>query len=210
MNSGLLRIYELFDELVGDYPLACEKGCVACCTDRVVLTSAEARLILDYLERTGQRDLLEKLPPAGRSYTPPTTMNGLARVCMEGGDLPEEPEDLEPGACPLLGEDGACPVYPVRPFACRALVSKTKCEAGGAARMDPFWITQNELFMQWIEHMDQGGFSGNLADMLLGLVGESATGTMLANEPIPGLFAPPEERDRLMEVVRLLREVQTG
>jgi hypothetical protein len=46
------------------------------------------------------------------------------------------------------------------------MVSKRCCSETGFAEMDPVVMTVNDVFMQFIEHLDTGGFSGNFTDVL--------------------------------------------
>jgi len=133
---------------------------------------------------------------------------------MEDADLPEEENDPAWGKCPLL-ENDRCTVYDVRPFGCRAMVSKTDCRKTGSAQMPPWVLTVNNVFLQAIEHLDQDGYSGNLSDMLLlALSGSEASHRSMQNhglenkemfvknEPIPCLMIPPEHRERMTPIVR--------
>ncbi len=90
----------------------CGKGCSNCCTLTVnsgfteallvaeSLTEAQAAALDDYVDR------LRRLLPGATDLK--------AYLKMQRQQL---------GDCPFLEADGACGIYPVRPFACRALLS---------------------------------------------------------------------------------------
>ena len=220
----LNHIYQLYDRLMGSTALACGPGCAGCCTCNVTLTSLEARWMIDVLPPARQESLRKAISlrfPAKR-YLPKTSTNRFARLCMEDAALPEEENDPAWGKCPLL-ENDLCTVYNVRPFGCRAMVSKTDCRDTGSAQMPAWVLTVNNLFLQAIEHLDQNGCSGNLSDMLLALTGSETTHQgmhnhglkdeklFVKNEPIPCLMIPPEHREQMAPIVRNLSDlINTG
>ncbi len=137
-------------------------------------------------------------------------------------------EEPEPGSrpCPLL-ENETCPVYDIRPFGCRAMLSQADCAANGYAQMPPLALTVNHVFMQFIEHLDAGGVSGNLADLLLwqldnnsfgqGLVntptvdaGAGEKQVLISNHPISGFMIPPEHRERVKPLLARLSNIVAG
>jgi Fe-S-cluster containining protein len=219
-EAVLRRIYDLYDQFAGTLEPACQKGCASCCTCNVTLTTLEARLITGHLENAGQHAIIAKLAqsPNLRRFQPRVTTNHLAALCMAGESLPEEACDPSWGRCPLL-ERKLCSIYPVRPFACRCLLSARKCEDQGHAEMSPFMLTVNTVFMQVIEHVDRAGMSGNLIDVMgwmaadghgrtygesLALEGAPA---MIRNRPLPFFMVPPEHRERIAEMLAALRAI---
>jgi hypothetical protein len=91
------------------------------------------------------------------------------------------------------------------------MVSSVRCRPGGAAHLDPFLTAVNDLFVQYIEHLDAQGHTGNLRDVLSFLssgegLGSAASGArlrgagLIQNQPIPALMIPPELRDRLAPI----------
>lgn len=88
--------------------LACRKGCAMCCHLRVAAMPVEVLGVLDYL----------------RQQRSPAAMEAVARkvaaTAAQLRALPAETLLTVNIPCPLLGEDGACSVYPARPFNCRA------------------------------------------------------------------------------------------
>ena len=122
----------------------------------------------------------------------------------------------------MLLEDDLCRFYANRPFGCRVLVSTLDCRTNGYARIDPYVLTLNHLFLQYIEHMDPDGFSGNLTDMLGLLLPDkkgavdfngadlSADGRFVKNEPIRMLMVPPEHRKRVRPVLEQLNAILSG
>lgn len=209
-QAALEKIYALYDEFVAGLDPACRKGCAICCTANVTLTTLEGLLLLPQI---GARGLAEG---SDRGFRPKITTNHMAALCMDGKKLPEEAVDPAPGPCPFL-TDGICPVYAVRPFGCRCMVSSKNCAETGMADMDDWVITVNHLFMQFIEHLDGNGCSGNMAHVLAVLSDpgkraeyESATlicraEGLIPNRPIPILMIPPEYRAKAMPLVGKLR-----
>jgi hypothetical protein len=91
----------------GDHELACKHGCHWCCYLRVEATVPEVLAIAAFLQHT----------------LAPQMLAGLrARIAQLAGDrrifdVDAKPQNRIP--CPLLGHDGSCTAYAVRPLACR-------------------------------------------------------------------------------------------
>ncbi|MBI9083099.1 MAG: hypothetical protein JEZ11_05835 [Desulfobacterales bacterium] len=218
-RAALEKIYALHDEFAAGLDAACRKGCAICCTANVTVTTLEGFLMRPQIEACGQTDRLATAD--NRGFRPTITTNHMAALCKDGKELPEESMDPAPGPCPLL-TDQICPVYAVRPFGCRSMVSSRNCAETGMADMDEWVITVNHLFMQFIEHLDGNGCSGNLADVLAVLSDpekraefEAAklicrTTGLIPNRPIPVLMIPPEYQDQAMPLVEKLRACVSG
>lgn len=209
------RIYRLYDGIVGAYELACRKSCAHCCTCNVTLTTLEGYRILDCLSFERRSRLLEGVRKAASQnrFRPALTTNAIARLCADGKEIPAEEIDPHGGPCPLLA-DNLCPVYDVRPFACRCLVSRKNCAESGCADVDDFLLSVNTVFLQVIEHLDAEGCCGNLADVLLletadahraDAAGAAPEGGLIRNQPLRFLFVPPEYRDRMAPILDKLR-----
>lgn len=211
----LAAIYDIYDDFVADYDLACRKECAHCCTCNVTATSLEGLLIVRHLGATAKSPRLPPIEAAGDQprFQPRTTINALADLCARGEEVPEEAADPNVGACPWLNDE-TCPIYAVRPFGCRAMVSRTDCGRTGEADMPEFVLTVNNVFLQYIESMDTNGLSGNLIDILLFLSAPehrrayeaqeklNAHNTLLANRPAPVLMVPPEHRQRIQPLLQ--------
>lgn len=215
--DALARIYALYEDHLRGRSIACRRRCRHCCTTRVTVTTLEGRAILQALspaERVRLRGLLEEASGLPR-LRPAVTLNGLAALWAEGlEEEPSPPEDEASAACPLLAED-LCSIYAVRPFHCRCLVSRAPCAAGGAAEMEEELLAANTVFLQAIEHLDAGGASGNLLDVLAALMaaGEeerSAGGApgLIPNRPLRHLLLPPEHRTALEPLLSALRRIR--
>ena len=206
----LKKVYALHDKAVGDIQAECRQGCSSCCTCNVILTSLETDFLIARLTDTERRALADRVArffPEQR-YLPKMTTNRFARLCVQGKKIPEEDNDPSWGACPIL-EDSMCSLYETRPFGCRALMSQVSCEKKGYAKIPPFVLSVNNVFVQYIEHMDQNGFSGNLSDMLTLFLSDRLAGHRLGssavandehfvfNEKIAVLMVPPEHRQRI-------------
>ncbi|MBW2621913.1 MAG: YkgJ family cysteine cluster protein [Deltaproteobacteria bacterium] len=201
----LFYIYGVFDAYVeATTRMACQRGCSLCCTSNVTLTTLEARLALAELRKKELLLLLDRPAPSERDYfRPEYTINDLALACFNGREPPEEDMDAGKGVCPLLDNE-QCLVYEARPFACRSFFSLEKCRPGEEAVVPPSLIAVITACQQIIEHLDTGGFFGNLTDLLLWLrEEEKREGRHLGSGPdsyefpfnktLPGLVIQPEE-----------------
>jgi Fe-S-cluster containining protein len=161
------HICNVHDEHIASIKNTCGPGCAECCTINVTLTSLEGCLIAETLERSGRDDLFKALEryAARRRFIPQLTLNQEAEKMFRGEPVPDQANDPDWGRCPLL-IDNRCEVYEVRPFACRCLVSEQKCAHSGYALMPPLTLAVNQIMMQYIEHIDRDGFTGNLIDVL--------------------------------------------
>lgn len=218
---ALQALYRIHDGLIEPRNLACTKGCSTCCTRQVTLTSLEGFYILESLEQGARQTALERIH--GQKHLkhgiPGLTINGMAELCRKGEDVPDEDSDPAWGPCPLL-DDGLCTVYPFRPFACRCMVSDSPCGESGLADMGAFLMTVSNVFMQYLEHLDQKGLTANLSDLLPALAEAETyaayrlTGSMdarglgfLKNLPLSVLMVPPEHRDRLRPILDDLQKI---
>ena len=96
------------------------------------------------------------------------------------------------------------------------MVSKRCCSETGYAEMDPVVMTVNDVFMQFIEHLDAGGYSGNFTDVLHLMSHEKKRnlyeqnrlqgqhGRLVSNLPIPMLMVPPEHRKKIEPLLSVL------
>lgn len=221
--SRLKQIYARYDTFCDGAQMFCRKGCALCCTANVTVTTLEAALILTHWAERGQPAPLANLAAAARQprFRPLITINRLAELCARGEKVPDEAADPDAGPCPLLEHD-QCSIYPVRPFGCRAMQSRSDCGRTAAADMPDRLLAANTLFQQFIEALDAGGICGNLSDTVLFLneaVHRSAYQNggpvawprgMPANQSIPVLMIPPEHRPILAGVVRDLQRIVCG
>jgi len=212
LKRALLEIiYDVYAGTVKRFDAACRKGCSACCTHNVIATTVEVDMVMDFLQEVDRNDLLGRVleETRGKRLQPALTINGLAEYCLSKKDPPQEVEELDQRPCPLLEEE-TCPIYPVRPFGCRALRSAEPCE--GEAIMPPLLVTFNGLFQQMIEDIDRGGLYGNMIDLFAALNRPERRSAyrsgrrleplagLSATVPNPGFIVPPEHR---LDVVAL-------
>lgn len=204
----LAALYAAQAEQAQGRAVACVPGCHACCSDRVQLTTLEGRRLAAFLRESGRQDLLDALVRAGQpdAKAPPrpaASMNALARLCLAQAEPPAEPVSPPAGPCPLLA-GGLCAAYPARSLACRTMASRVRCQAGGLASQEPWWVTQDTVFFQLVEQAGAGGGFGFLGPVMAALAaaeageadGDSAAGLTLC-EDIAGFIAPPEHQARL-------------
>lgn len=214
-REALRRVLAIYDEFAGALETACRTGCSRCCTDRVTVTTLEACALLESLPAAQTERLIRSA--GARSSGTVLTTNALAELCAAGREPPEA-DDEAAGACPLLAGD-LCPVYALRPFNCRCFVSRAACTEQGYAEVDEATVAVNTLFLQTIEHIDAGGCTGYLPDVVAaladpehaqayreGTLGCAACG-LAPNRPLRVLMVPPEHRARIDLLVARLREI---
>ncbi len=215
-REALRRVLAIYDEFAGALETACRPGCSRCCTDRVTLTTLEACALLESLPAAQTERLIRSA--GARSSGTVLTTNALAELCAAGREPPEA-DDEAAGACPLLAGD-LCPVYALRPFNCRCFVSRAACAEQGYAEVDEATVAVNTLFLQTIEHIDAGGCTGYLPDVVAALTDpehahayrEGTLGCadcgLAPNRPLRVLMVPPELRARIDPLVARLREIR--
>jgi hypothetical protein len=218
--SLLDRIYNLYEEFISSYDVACRHGCAACCTCNMTLTTLEGFHIITGMREAARTSLFEKVRSVSENnrFQPQITINEIARMCRDGKPVPDEAIDPCWGTCPLLLDD-ACPVYLLRPFGCRCMVSGLDCRKTGYAQVDEFILTVNNLFLQHVEHIDPRGGSGSLIDVLLyfdrpahleayqGEMTITKDAGLAPNQPIPVLMVPPEHCRQVQPILQKLQQL---
>jgi Fe-S-cluster containining protein len=219
--QALDRIYGVWANFAEPLETACRKHCSHCCTCNVTLTTLEGCRIIAGLGHEAAerfRDVLAR-EHNHLKFKPKITINQMATLCSSGLELPDGVPSSAAAPCPLL-TDRACPVYGLRPFACRSFVSRTTCTPGGAADVEPFVLSVNTVFLQVIEHLDAAGCSGNLTDVLLCLLDNETEHAyrdgrlhcsrvgLIPNQPLSVLMVPPEHRLRLEPILNALRNIR--
>ncbi len=214
------QIYHIYDRFMTVQELACKKGCAHCCTTSVTLTTIEGYIIIKQLISEKDTDWTNNIRQATDQahFRPQITTNQLAHMCAQGIEPPEEKQP-ERTACPFLSHD-QCPLYRVRPFGCRCLVSRHDCGQHGYADIDDFVLSVNTVLLQTIEHLDADGCSGNLLDVLKVMVRQenrqaykegkldcTSTG-LIQNQPLKILMIPPEHRTRMEPILQSLRDIR--
>lgn len=205
--AKLEELYLLYEGATKDFSVKCHDKCPTCCTSNVVVTSYEIAFIVKTLspgEIKAVKNCLASNFPEHR-YAPGMTTNGFARNCLEHEAQAPEEENSPGGRCPLLS-GGQCTIYRARPFGCRNMMSEIDCKDSGYARIPPLALTINTIFLQYIEHLDCNGVTGNFADMLWHFLGmpekQGGRGSRLINNHrIPVLMVPPEHRSQVSELV---------
>jgi hypothetical protein len=215
------QVYKIYDKFAASLDLACKKGCDHCCTSGVTLTTLEGYKIIDGLKSAAGSDITQKIQAATeiKRVRPQLTTNRLAQLCAEGVDPQEEPDNLDLPACPLL-LDHQCPIYELRPFGCRCLVSRHYCGATGYAEIDDFVLSVNTVFLQTIEHIDADGCTGNLVDVWQAMSIEKnreayrnsalhcSANKLIANQPLEVLMIPPGHRSKMEPILQELRAIK--
>ncbi len=193
---------------------ACHEGCSSCCTQSVSMTTLEGTLIVDFIADKADPSIRERLNSAAvNAGKPSLTTNDFAKKClaMEGVDEEEEYESWNFNPCVFLNKSKSCSIYPVRPFNCRCFLSSSPCQDQGYARVEPLIITLNSLYLQIIEHVDQGGYWGNMNEVLYYLLKKNqepdtdpARFKLLPCRPSPGFLIPPEEKEEVLKSLNRL------
>jgi Fe-S-cluster containining protein len=213
------KVYNIYDEFLEDHNDACKRYCADCCTCNLTMTTLEAFYLIDNLILDNKIKLLTRLADSPQKrFRPTLTFNRIASLYAQGKDVPEEQNDPSWGKCPFL-EKLECGYYPFRPFGCRCMVSKKRCLENGFAEMDPIVMTVNDVFMQFIEHLDTDGFSGNFTDVLNLLTHEKNRelykknelrgqySSLISNMPITMLLVPPEHRKKIEPLLSALNSL---
>jgi len=214
------QIYDLFEGFARTQNSVCRRRCATCCTCNVTLTTLEGYRIISDMDASAKTTLLRRIDRAAnrQRFQPRLTINQIAYHCMVNQEIPQDINDPSGGPCPLLTHQ-ECLIYRVRPFACRCMMSKTICAQSGYAEMDDAVLTIANLFNQFIEHLDRGGMTGNLIDILLFLAEPSnfdifQSGTtvieasqLIPNQRIPVVMVPPEHRPRVAPLLASLRKI---
>ena len=217
----LSQIYNIYETFSIRLSVACVRGCAACCTQDVTMTTLEGFQIFKHLVSTGQLNFFQRLHASAHQerFKPIITTNELAALCMQEENPPEEESNRPRADCPFL-LNNECLIYPARPFGCRCFFSTKKCEEKGYADIEPFLVTVNTVFLQYIEHIDSGGLFGNMTDVLLYLESETQRKQYEENAPlnhprgipvnrlIPLLLVPPEHRLKIQPILAKIENIR--
>lgn len=208
------QIYEIYSKFADTLETACKKYCAHCCTQNVTITTIEGYKIFEYLRSNSKLNLLERIKPtlSKKRFQPKLTTNKIAELCIQGKDIADDKNNYEFRKCPFLTND-ECLIYQVRPFGCRCFVSKQNCSKIGYADVDSFIVTVNEVFLQYIEHIDIQGYFGNFADIMLFIESKNncqhnKINDLIFNLPIKFLFVPPEHRIRIKPILNSLSKIK--
>lgn len=205
--AKLEELYLIYKGATKDFSVKCHDKCPACCTSNVVATSLEIAFLIKSLSPEEIKAVKNRLAsefPEHR-YVPGMTTNEFALYCLENEEQATEEENYPGGRCPLLHGD-QCTIYRARPFGCRNMMSEVDCRDSGYARIPPLALTINTIFLQYIEHLDCNGVTGNLSDMLWHFFdmpegqGEPRP-EFIKNHRIPALMVPPEHRSQVSALV---------
>ena len=212
----LHTLYTVYAEWIDNFPLECSRGCSACCTQSVTMSSLEGREILDFAERNNRekwlREKLARVAPAQNMPAP--TMNQFARACLEQQETSEEISDAWNFTPCVFLENDICTIYEVRPFGCRSFGSLVRCADAGTAHMSPIHLVVNTVFTQIVEHLSRdSGYWANMGDILRNLLEEKEhfnSGNLLTAQPIPGFLLAPHETRVVFDLLHRLNEQSAG
>jgi len=126
LKTGLMQSYALFDRgcgaavaayTAGGGRIFCRRGCRNCCNLAVRCTLGEALLVAETLPPDFDAALEDYVGRARRELGAADGLTAFLRLHRR-----------LVGLCPFLDAEGACAVYPERPFACRSLLSTRPAE----------------------------------------------------------------------------------
>jgi len=211
----LKHIYNTYDEYSQKWAIACQRYCSTCCTDRLWITTLEARFILDYLYTHNMKALLNKIHeiPASNRYHPKTTINQEAVMSVQDASIPEA--DETPLQTCIFLKNNECLIYPNRPMCCRSMVSQTKCMVDGYANMSPLHMSLATICYQFIEAFDIHGDYGNYLNILETLIVDPeiqpiqhtlSKQFVLKNQTIQYLMIPPEHQADLEPFIAAIQD----
>ncbi|MEZ4550936.1 MAG: hypothetical protein R2860_12385 [Desulfobacterales bacterium] len=204
------QLYQLYDNYIDTLDIACKKFCADCCTGNVTITTLEAQKIISALDMNFKTQMQRR--SAGRCNS-----RGLFRRHHQSAGeylrcwctirCPKKPL-IRPGT--LSAVDGQClpHLHPGRSGA-GIWYPLSDARVLGAAEIDDFTLTVNHAFLQYIEHIDQNGGSGNLLDVLCYAIhNESANTrdqirprtTLIRNTPLSASI-PPEHREQIAPIM---------
>jgi len=191
----LQAVYKQVDSWQSQFTsLACKKGCNACCSRNVFMTTLEAEFIFS------SPNTFQNLPvPQGT--LPALTTNQFANLCLQQKDERENVLLYDDGPCPFIGINGQCDIYPYRPLACRVMISRTECN--GEAVAPPLHLTFATAMSQIVEHLDAtNGIWGNMLDLLTkrNSMGRNCT-------KIPAFLIAPDEQAHILPYLQDLMDI---
>ena len=218
--EALNRVYKIYDTYSAALNLACQARCAHCCTTNVTMTTLEGYKIIYDLAAAGRHEIIESLKgiEAKERFKPRLTTNRMAELCAADAKVPQEDAAGEWQDCALL-DDSLCSIYDLRPLGCRCFVSRHNCGEAGYADMDDFTASVNTVFLQVIEHLDAGGCSGNLTDVLQFMASDDKRRAyqkgdinceksgLIVNWELKVLMIPPEHREKIEPILQQLRDV---
>jgi len=189
-------LYEFFNNFIKDFGFVCTPGCNTCCTVDVVCTTLETSFLLRNINVSP--DIIPN-----KYYKPNISINKSASLYLKGQIPPAEESKRALSPCPLLTQEGLCSIYPYRPFACRAMISRTICKKGKEADIPPFLVYVSLVFMQIIEHLDKDGYTANLWDII-----KNDSKYLVKNHSFPGILVPFEYKARIKSMIRRILNLE--
>lgn len=163
MQETLQGIYQRYESEAGQFKeqAVCGRGCSSCCSvmGKIDIVTVEGIILLERLESMPESEAKE-------------ISQGLERdrnLRRKG----------KKSACPFLDEQGACRVYPVRPFSCRQLYSLKKCDQGGPL-VHKQAVSLARKVVRDIQKLDDTGYSGHHSFILKLLQNEKFRNTYSA------------------------------
>lgn len=109
---------------------ACSKGCGACCNQVFTCFPIEADFIMDYLKSISlsyqdRKTIKRRIAPI-RAFA--EKLRSTQSIFNEGAMFRQYYSGMHDYACPFLGADNVCIIYPARPILCRNLRMEEMCD----------------------------------------------------------------------------------
>jgi Fe-S-cluster containining protein len=156
----VLKVLLPLVESRGEYKVACQAGCNACCVTFVRITETQAALLATWLLQPENAWLLDRyeawLPRWREAIGPEVAV--IERILAEHGGVPADAtirqEYLDANdtyarrrlMCPFNDDAGNCAIYPVRPMPCRTWnVVGTSANCGPDPKEPPVAISHPVL-----------------------------------------------------------------
>jgi len=145
VGALLTQAFDSFDGNVaiqceGESPLACQRGCAACCLLRVAATAPEVFLVARFLRAVAPRLLERGVDLIGQIREADARTRGLDEPARAALHL----------RCPFIAQ-GVCVIYKVRPLACRGHAShdaRACIDAVAGRRSEPVPVSQGHLMVR--------------------------------------------------------------
>lgn len=150
--------------------IRCRSGCSHCCRVHVPVLKPEAVIIASHLRNSSNQTVLGRL------------ISNMEKFSLDISAYDEEERVAANKKCIFLGRMGECTIHPVRPFACRSVVSADEKACRESMRLtlldEPVLVPMNILnksindsaFMGLAESMKDNGMDDRSVEITSGVL----------------------------------------